>query len=75
MSFSGHECTSTGESVHGIFWTILEFLSPIFQCMFPTQGSNLHLLPLPELLGGFFTNVPAGQPSVENSMWENLEVF
>ena len=41
----------------------------------PNPGIEPAPLTSPELLGGFFTNVPAGQPSVENSMWENLEVF
>ena len=65
---------STEECVHGIFQTILEFQSPIPGHL-PDPGIEPASLPSPALADGFFTSVPSGQPSVENSTWENLEVF
>ena len=35
----------------------------LLQGIFPTQGSNSHLLCLPALAGGFFTTEPPGKPN------------
>ena len=53
-----------GFSVHGIFsdkntGVVCYFL---FQEIFPTQGSTLHLPVSPALAGRFFTTDPSGKP-------------
>ena len=48
------DCSLPGSSVHGILQAkILEWIV-LFQGIFPTQGSNLHLVHLPALAGRFF---------------------
>ena len=55
-----------GSSVHGILQArILEWVFSssgyLLQGIFSTQGSNLHVLDLLPLAGGFFTIVPPGK--------------
>ena len=55
-------CSPPGSSVHGILQArILSGCHFLFQGIFLTQGSNLSLLSLTALVGGFFT---LGKPSV-----------
>ena len=58
------DCSPPGSSVHGILQTRkLEWVAMLSsRGIFPTQGSNPHLLS-PELAGGLFIAMPAGKPS------------
>ena len=47
----------------------------LFQEIFQSQGSNLHLLSLPALSGGFFTTVPPGKPSLSLFCLLNMVVL
>ena len=38
------DCSPPGSSVHGILWARILGCHALFQGIFPTQGSNLHLL-------------------------------
>ena len=61
LTLRAHDFNPPGSSVHGISQArILEWVALfLLQGIFPTQGSNLHLL----LAGGFFTTEPPGKLS------------
>ena len=50
------DCSLPGSSVHEILQARILEWAALFQGIFATQGSNLCLLSLPALAGGFFTN-------------------
>ena len=60
------DCSPPGSSVHGILQEKNTGASchALLQGIFPTQRSNLHLLGLPALAGGFFTT---------STIWEALK--
>ena len=49
------DCSPPVSSVHGILQAVEWVVTALLQGIFPTQGSNLCLLCLPALAGGFFT--------------------
>ena len=69
------DCSLPGSSVHGVLQArILEWVATAcLQGIFPTQGSNLHLLSLLHWWAASFSLVPAGKPgALSVTTWAEL---
>ena len=62
-------CSLPGSPVHGILQArILKWIATaVLQGIFPSQGSNSHLLTAPALSGGFFSTRAAKQVAGGNA--------
>ena len=67
------DCSLPGSSIHGILQArILEWVAPLFQGIFPTQGSNLSFFCLLNWQAGSLLLAPPGKTIVPSIFFQAL---